>query len=376
MKRQTGDDMTNAKLIGLSSVQHFLVDGLCICSMFLLAEIYGERFGAYGDRVSMGAVLVYNVLAFVSQPLTGMMADRMIARHWLLIASSLLLTLAVACAAMIPRLMAEAPNLMLDGLGEGLLILVAVLLGAGNSLFHVWGGKQTVVKTGNDIRALGVFVSTGVLGLAVGLIFRSWALLYGLLLAYVAVGIVYVHSEFVSARAGESEDTRIDRGRIRPPLTEDCSIKTQSPTQEGKLPQESSCAHASAYLRLFAVMALMLFVCCRSFVGEVFSGGMTKTQELILLIAVGSMLGKMAGGWIARWMGIWRSLAVILAGVVVCIVFSGYCEPVLLVGIFLMNCTMPITLYLANVLLPRREGLAFGLLAAALIPGYLLAVYW
>ena len=189
--------MTNAKLIGLSSVQHFLVDGLCICGMFLLAEIYGERFGAYGDRVSMGAVLVYNVLAFVSQPLTGMMADRMIARHWLLIASSLLLTLAVACAAMIPRLMAEAPNLMLDGLGEGLLILVAVLLGAGNSLFHVWGGKQTVIKTGNDIRALGVFVSTGVLGLAVGRGMRK-----------------------------EERGMRIVMCQIRPPLA--------PPTQEGK----------------------------------------------------------------------------------------------------------------------------------------------
>jgi hypothetical protein len=34
---------------------------------------------------------------------------------------------------------------------------------------------------------------------------------------------------------------------------------------------------------------------------------------------------------------------------------------------------MPVTLYLANVVLPKREGLAFGLLAAALIPGYLLA---
>ena len=94
--------MTNAKLIGLSSVQHFLVDGLCICCMFLLMGEYGYHFGAYGDRVGMGAVLVYNVLAFVSQPLTGMMADRMTARHWLLIASSLLLTLAVACASMIP----------------------------------------------------------------------------------------------------------------------------------------------------------------------------------------------------------------------------------------------------------------------------------
>jgi Na+(H+)/acetate symporter ActP len=37
---------------------------------------------------------------------------------------------------------------------------------------------------------------------------------------------------------------------------------------------------------------------------------------------------------------------------------------------------MPITLYLANVVLKGKEGLAFGLLAAALIPGYLLAVYW
>ncbi len=354
--------MTNAKLIGLSSVQHFLVDGLCICSMFLLAEIYGERFGAYGDRVSMGAVLVYNVLAFVSQPLTGMMADRMTAHHWLLIASSLLMTLAVACASMIPTLMAREPNLMLEGLGEGLLILVAVLLGAGNSLFHVWGGKQVVIKTDNDIRALGVFVSTGVLGLAVGLVCRSWALLYGLLLAYVAVAIVYLRSDGLS----RSVFSRNEEGGTR----KENSLAADDSLQSNLFPL------STFHFPLIWLLALMLFVGCRSFVSEMFSGGMTKTQELILLIAVGSMLGKMAGGWIARWMGVWRSLAVILAGVVACIIFSGYCEPVLLVGIFLMNCTMPITLYLANVLLPRREGLAFGLLAAALIPGYLLAVCW
>ena len=46
----------------------------------------------------------------------------------------------------------------------------------------------------------------------------------------------------------------------------------------------------------------------------------------------------------------------------------------LLVGLFAINCTMPITLYLANVVLKGKEGLAFGLLAAALIPGYLLAM--
>ena len=46
-----------------------------------------------------------------------------------------------------------------------------------------------------------------------------------------------------------------------------------------------------------------------------------------------------------------------------------------LTGLFLINCTMPITLYWANALLKGYEGLAFGLLAAALIPGYLLATF-
>ena len=374
--------MTNAKLIGLSSVQHFLVDGLCICCMFLLMGEYGYHFGAYGDRVGMGAVLVYNVLAFVSQPLTGMMADRMTARHWLLIASSLLMTLAVACAAMIPTLMAREPNLMWDGLGECLLILVAVLLGAGNSLFHVWGGKQMVVKTGNDIRALGVFVSTGVLGLAIGLICRSWMLLYGMLLAYVAVAIVYLRSDGLSRKVFSRNvecGMRNENSLAVEKESEENSLQSNLLPRSCVPPVASGLGPSASFLvpRIYLlVLALMIFVCCRSFVGEMFSGGMTKSQEMVLLIAVGSMLGKMAGGWIARWMGVWRSLAVILAGVVLCFIFNGYYEPLLLVGIFLMNCTMPITLYLANVLLPGREGLAFGLLAAALIPGYLLAVYW
>ena len=138
---------------------------------------------------------MYSVLAFVSQPLTGMMADGLKARHWLLVVSSLLLTLAVAVASLIALLMTEALKVMEGATGEWLLMLVAVLLGAGNSLFHVWGGKQTVVFMGNDMRALGVFVSTGALGLSVGFVCCSWVLLYALLLAVVALAIVYLRSE-------------------------------------------------------------------------------------------------------------------------------------------------------------------------------------
>ena len=341
--------MQNVGSITVSSAQHFLVDGLCICSMFLLAEIYGNNFGAYGDKVSMGGILIYNVVAFMTQPLTGLQADRMVHRHWLLLWSALLLTLAVAVASCIPMLMADSQNLMWDGLGECMIISVAILLGAGNSFFHVWGGKQAVVKTGNDIRALGVFVSTGVMGLAVGLICRSWLLLYGLLLVYIGLAVMYVRCDNFE------------------------NVETQKVIS---LPRAFIPPYSRKRLTWMLVVALILFVCYRSFASELFSGGTTKTQEMILWIAVSAMLGKIAGGWIARWMGVLWSLMVILAGVALCFFFIGDSyEPVLMAGVFLINCTMPITLYLMNLLLPNREGLAFGLLAAALLPGYLLAVY-
>ena len=322
--------MQNIGLISISSVQHFLVDGLCMCCLFLLTGIYGDSFGAYGDRMSLGAILIYNLLAFLSQPLTGLLADRLSHSHWLLLWSALLLTVAVAVA-------------MLPFRTEWALITVALLLGAGNSLFHVWGGKQTVIKTGNDIRALGVFVSTGALGLAVGYVFCSWALLSALLLVFIGLSVLYVQWDDGVSQA--VEDIRSNHPWLTP-----LTIWT-------------------------LVVMLMLCVCYRSFAGEVFSKGITKTQSLILVIGIVAMLGKMAGGWIVRWAGILPSVIVILAGVALCFLFRENLVWVLLSGIFLMNCTMPITLYLANLLLPKREGLAFGLLAAALIPGYLLAVY-
>ena len=334
----------NCQLIGITTVMHFLMDGLCMCCLFLLATAYGDYWGAYGDRLILGAILTYNVLAFMSQPLTGLMADRMTQRHWLLLLTAVLLTVAVAMASLPVK-------------AEWLLILVAVGLGAGNSLFHVWGGKQTVVKMGNDMRALGVFVSTGALGLAIGAVFCSWALLYGLLLVFVTMAIAYV-------RWDEAGDT----GGQAPLCSASCA-------QDGASPRVSGVAAMTPVTVWTLVVALMLFVGYRSFAGEVFSSGITKSQSLILIIGAVAMLGKMAGGWIARWMGILKSLMLILAGVALCFLFRSNLVWVLLLGIFLMNCTMPITLYLANLLLPKREGLAFGLLAAALIPGWLLATY-
>ena len=322
-------------LLGISSVQHFLIDGLCICCMYLLAP-------SYAVELTLSAFLTYNVIAFMSQPFTGMLADRMQHRHWLLLSSVVLLSLAVAFASLSGRLPFG-------------LSLVAVLLGIGNSLFHVWGGKQTVVKVGNDIRALGVFVSTGAFGLAVGLVCCSWTLLYVFLLAVVFLSVAYVRYD-----TQPLDGDRDEADRSVPVLPQRARLWLQG------LPLLSL---------WMVVVLLMLFVAYRSFAGELFSKGISKSQPLILVIGATSMLGKMAGGCIACRVGVFRTLAYVLAGVSLCFLFRGDYVAVLLLGVFLMNCTMPVTLYLANEVLKQREGLAFGLLAAALIPGWWLAVY-
>ena len=308
-------------MIGICSMLHMLVDGLCMCGCFLMSLMIGY------DSIVI-ALIVYNVMAFVTQPFTGILADRLHHRHWLLLASCLLLSL----ASLGILFMAFLTSLWS-------MIAVAILLGLGNSCFHVWGGKQTAVTTGNDMRALGVFVSTGAFGLAIGMLFCSFSLLYLFLLAIIFLSAIY--------------------------LVRDSRLEEPQPTEESsalRLP-----------LAVAAILALMAFVMMRSLVSESFSSIIPRTDNAILLIGFVAMAGKMAGGWIARQLGIVLALVLMLACTLVCFLARDYGQACLLAGLFAINCTMPVTLYLANVALKGKEGLAFGLLAAALIPGYILA---
>lgn len=308
----------------LCSVLHLLVDGLCVCSLYLIASSFSALH-------LVGIFLTYNILAFLTQPLTGLWADSLKRHHWMLLASVLLLTVAVLATSIVVSFRLSTVGMM----------VIPILLGMGNSLFHVWGGKQVAVTTGNDMRALGAFVSTGVFGLALGIVFFSWPLLYTVLLTICVLSTAYVHLDL---KAGIS------------------AINSQ----------EAECRFSKLFIWM-SLLVLMLVVMLRSFVGETFSGEMSRTSSVVLLIGLLSMLGKMAGGWLAHHLGIVRMLALVIVLVLVCLVFRSQEMVIALVGLFAVNCTMPVTLYLANVVLPKREGLAFGLLAAALIPGYLLA---
>ena len=117
----------------------------------------------------------------------------------------------------------------------------------------------------------------------------------------------------------------------------------------------------------------MLIVMLRSLIGEFFTAGIVKNPSIIIMLGAVAMLGKMAGGWLCKFMGLVTATILMVAAVVVCLLLKESSEVVLFVGLFMINCTMPVTLYIANVLLREKEGYAFGLLAASIMPGYLLS---
>ena len=316
---------------------HLMVDGICVCCLYLMSM-------SIPMTSIMAVFITYNTMAFLTQPLTGLYIDRVGNSHWPLITATGLLGIGAA----VVYCLISMPSLQQSAAGP---FVVSVIIGAGNSLFHVWGGKQTILKDGNDPRALGVFVSTGAFGLSLSYVFYSWALLIIYLLAMSAatMGYIMLDTQKKDFVGNGVEDTENDTNQEQP-----VSLTTA--------------------LVSLAIIGIALFVFVRSFVGEWFSGAIVKDKEIIiLLVGFVAMAGKMAGGWMMKAGGLIPSLCVMIAATLICLAFKGQGNTVNFIGLFMINCTMPVTLYLANYVLKGREALAFGILAAALMPGYFLS---
>ena len=122
------------------------------------------------------------------------------------------------------------------------------------------------------------------------------------------------------------------------------------------------------------MLAIIGFVVFRAYMSEDISDGLMMEGIGIMAIGMVAMLGKVAGGWIAKGFGLLKTVVVILLVIFVCYVLRDTYWLFLLLGLFAINCTMPVTLYLANVALKGKEGFAFGLLAAALMMGHLIVL--
>ena len=110
------------QITGLCAVLHLLVDGLCVCCLYLMAS-------THSIAELTGIFVTYNVLAFITQPLTGACVDRIKQKHWMLLTSNILLTLAVLSTSIVVSANPTA-SWMLPS---------AILLGIGNSLWKARG---------------------------------------------------------------------------------------------------------------------------------------------------------------------------------------------------------------------------------------------
>lgn len=315
----------------LLSLLHFLVDGICACGVMMMSHQIVSDFEANG------MIVLYNVLAFGTQPLTGRWVDE----HGVC-PRGLKLAVALLIAGALVSSISTSHTIFIAVPG-------AILLGMGNSLFHVYGGKYVAIVSHNDIRAMGVFVSTGAVGLAIGVSFSSSLLLATLLIVFLILSATHLHNAY---RQNVAVMTC-------PSFIKETSIQSLSDVP------------------IFFLSSLMLVVAGRAFIGESVpslhaSIHSMSTPLVMVMVSIIVMVGKAAGGFLCKWWGLQKVFyfSMLLSGTtfLICPWHDGF----VLMTLFLINLSMPCTLYLATKAVPGREGWTFGLLAAALLPGFLL----
>lgn len=286
----------------LNSVMHLLVDGVCAATLFR----YCGESGALAELV-----LLYNTLAFTTQCLVGLLTDRARTYRYITAASSV--TVALGFLLPLPPLMR------------------VILVGLGNSVFHVSGGTETLLRAGDRAWSLGVFVAPGAVGLALGKLFPDAGL-------YLAVVLLLCAAISLFLREPERRALpATDRPR-----------------------------------RAFAAAAVLLIaVAVRALGGTAARFPWNSGVFAPLLTAVLVCAGKMAGGFAMDRLGAKRTAVLSILPAAILIAFCASSMPLSLIGQFLLNLTMPVTLLLLYRLLPDAPGFAFGLAASALWPGTL-----
>ena len=298
----------NQSIIYILSILHLLCDLVCVFKvMQVLSNLY------IFDHTLI--FILYNGIAFLMQPLAGILIDKFHKEKLMLIVSIILIIL---------------------GAILNHLILSCVFLGLANQLFHVAGGKICTNFSTNKAWHLGLFVSLGAIGLMLGSNFSNDTFLFIIPIILYSLLIIIVCLLYKEEKNKEIK-----------PITNEIKISK----------------------KIFAVIFLIVVVFIRSFVGKIIHYGFEMNITFIVLLGIASAFGKFIGGILKDLFG---SLKVIFVSLVLCgiiLLFLDNISVLMLIGTILINISMPITLFELNKINPNHEGLNFGLLAASLFPG-------
>ncbi|MBO5490348.1 MAG: hypothetical protein J5960_02815 [Desulfovibrio sp.] len=290
-------------MLFLLTLLHFAVDGLCGAAL----AAHDQGGAAYVDILRLFAL--YNLIAFGGQWLAGLVLD------------------------LRPRRLPAALPLAVLALGAGLLpglgwMPQAICLGAGNCLFHAAGGSL-VLRRYDTYAAPGIFVSSGAVGLALGL------------------NSVVPPPVFLALCAtGTAATLVVLRRQGLPPIR-----GSRNRGSGSRLPQ------------LACILLLLGCVTLRGFGG---GGGGGAASRLLLFPCVFA-LGKALGGLCCDHIGYGRTILAVFLLSFLALQVEGLLCPLLLALAF--NMTMPLTLRLAHWCCPAYPGLMFGLAAGCLLPG-------
>jgi hypothetical protein len=304
---------THTHLIHMTvySIAHGLVDAACVAVLFAIVTP-----GQAGPDNLVQLILIYDLIAFAPQPIFGLWVDhtktpaRFAARGIVLVAAATLLM--------------------------GVPLLAVATAGIGNAAFHAAGGRASLELASGKAALPGIFVAPGALGLTLGILigksggFVAWPFLISLL-ALAAIILVLPEPPALAPR---------------------------------RLPGDLHWFEA-------VILLLLVSVAIRSLVGQSLALPWKSDPALLLALTLAVVLGKALGGILADRYG-WAAVAI--SGLVISaplLAFFSAAPALVILGSFLFNLSMPVTLTCLAQMLPGKSGFAFGLTALALILGAL-----
>ena len=295
-------------MLWLCTLQHFAVDGICgaVLAAYAVSEEFLEPIIYFFG--------LYNLIAFGTQFFVGYLLDRR--TNFLQYAPTISLVL-----------------LTLGSVPEFGIMNQVLFLGAGNSLFHAAAGSL-VLRKFDTFKEPGIFVSSGAIGLALGLNQLVDAKIF-LLICAVTTAMLFRLGRKNPAQVFASESINV--------------------------PQNSSLPVTVA---LVCVILLLGCVMLRSF------GGGGTSAEYVMLFPCVFACGKILGGICCDKLGYKNTIALIFVTGFVSLQWSGLIAALVLALAF--NMTMPLTLRLVHWCNPKYPGLMFGLAAGCLLPGFFL----
>jgi len=294
-------------LLSLYSITHAVVDACCF---FLI-------MGGIDAREKIATYIVsYNILAFGLQLPLGWFIDKI---------KKPAAASALGCIILILGLFMYHHALV-----------ATILAGIGNALFHVGGGTISLNLNRRKAALPGIFVSTGTLGLFVGVFMAKQIHFQPVLPAIILISLA---------------------------LT---ILTTQSP----RILYKSKKTDYSNLL-LITLILLLITISIRSTVGLSLNFPWKSNMQLLLLFTIGITLGKAFGGFLSDRFG-WIKVSVFGLVISSVLLFWGSQHAIAgILGILFFNFTMPVTLVAISNLLEGKPGFSFGLTTFALIIGAL-----